>query len=685
MAHDDPTDPGRINTGTSFACATLAASLLAVGFFFIAWAEDRSVSEQERLQLIEMTNSFVSVFSQNRGEGAPVPATFRRLGIEHFTAANERTSSQYDTSVRMPGLPGFELGLAESDPRLTAVMSAFAANPEQSAFHESRFENDRLVGRTIVPSIASSESCVTCHNEVLRQNKYQIGDVMGTYIVERDLTDKFWKNLQNAILLFAFSLIVIWLLATRERNRNVKLIRLEARIGLEKMKSEAEAKEKFLLSHDTLTGLPNRKLFNDHLNEAFEGAQSDTLNAALIDLDGFKGVNDTMGHAAGDALLVEVAARLSKCVETEKGFVARLGGDEFAIIWEAQQGSDDPSQLAEMILKEMKAPLLFEQWEILPKCSIGIAELKKVKSELASDLLKAADAALYLAKERGKDTFQIYDKDLDNSINRQNTIAAGLRESIQDRQMRIVLQPKVCLHDGRFKGFETLSRWCLNGEEISPEEYVNIAENTGAVRDLDLSVLEEAAKFSVALEAETDEAVPIAVNLSANSFRTGPLQEEIQDILWSTGLAPNRLTVEITETAAIENWELVHKTLGHLRQIGTRTALDDFGTGYSSLAYLLRMKFDEIKIDGEFVKEIEFEYDRLQLLQHISAMSESLGMDLVIEGIETQEQANLLNFGKRLVGQGYLFSKPMELENARSYFHKAIGRQAEKARRSGLG
>jgi len=672
-------EPKGSNIRTTFFCAILAASLTAVGYFTLARTEDKSINERERLQLIEMTNSFVSVFSQNRGEGAPVPATFRRLGIEHFSNSDQSNSERMNTSVRMPGRSGLELGVVEQIPRLEEIIAHFVDNPTAPPFQEHRFEGNRLIGRTVLPSIANNASCVSCHNDLLQDDVYQIGDVMGAYIVERDLTSNLIGDLKYSALWFISSFLIFWLLASRERNHSINVLRLESRVHIEKMKNEAEAKEKFLLSHDSLTGLPNRKLYYDYLCGALAGDRKEHLNAALIDLDDFKSVNDTMGHAAGDALLVEVASRLNKCLHDENGIAARLGGDEFAIVWDSESCSSEPDALAQRIINEMERPLEFEKWQISPKCSIGVATWANIQSGEASDLLKSADAALYVAKGRGKNTYQLFDRAIDASIIRQNIIAARLPLSIREGDLRIVMQPKVLLHDGSFKGFETLSRWRLNGEDISPEEFVAVAENTGAVRDLDLRALHEAAAFSTKLEKETGLEVPIAVNLSANTFRSGSLLEDIQDVLWATGLYPGRLTIEVTETAAIENWKLVQDVLSRLREIGVRAALDDFGTGYSSLAYLLRMKFDQIKIDREFVRDIKPNNDNHKLLQHIAEMAESLGVELVIEGIETEQQVELIQGSANRVGQGYYFSKPLELDDAREYLYNIVRIEDENA------
>ena len=223
---DHLTEPKRSDVRTTLIGAALAASLTAAGYFLIAWTEEKSVNERERLQLIEMTNSFVSVFSQNRGDGAPVPATFRRLGIEHFSNSDQNDSAKQNSSVRMPGRPGLELGISEPDPRLGTIIEDFVAKPTAPPVHEYRFEGNRLIGRTVLPSIANNDSCVTCHNDILQADTYVIGDVMGAYIVERDLTANLIDDIKYSGIWFLSSFLLLWLLASRERNHNTNILRL---------------------------------------------------------------------------------------------------------------------------------------------------------------------------------------------------------------------------------------------------------------------------------------------------------------------------------------------------------------------------------------------------------------------------------------------------------------------------
>ena len=650
----------------SVLIAGLIALFTSIGYFIIALSEDISISTRERLQLIEMTNSFVSVFAENRGDNSPVPAKFRRLGIDHFSDMAASGRGQNETMVRMPGRPGYEIEAKELDPRLVEIIQRYVDDPGTQPLQEHRFENNRFIGRTVYPSMATGQSCVTCHNAALGSDVYKVGDVMGAFVVERDLTGTLIDDVKYAAILFGSSFLLIVLAALRERRRGLKLMRLEAQVRVEEMKTAADAKEKFLLSHDPLTGLPNRKLFNDYMRDAFEKQRQHSLAVALIDLDDFKAINDCAGHAAGDAMLNHVAERLQQCMEGKQGLAARLGGDEFALAWEMVEG-EQAADMGQTILDAMADKLEFEKLKFAPKCSIGIAAWPVVQAASPTELLKASDDALYAAKHQGKNTYQLYDQKIHDVSARRNQIASHLPQALREGELRVVMQPKVLVDTGQFVGFEALARWQHNGKELMPDEFIPIAENTGAVRDIDLMMLEEAARFSVDVEQQTGVAVPVSVNLSANSFCGGSLVNNIEDILARTHWSPERLTIEITESVAIENWTQVEDVLSKLRQRGIRTALDDFGTGFSSLGYLLRMKFEEIKIDKAFIDDIEHSKGNRVILDHIAAMAEDLGSDLVVEGVESLRQVELVGAGKNRVAQGHFFSPPLELDAARSY------------------
>ena len=386
-----------------------------------------------------------------------------------------------------------------------------------------------------------------------------------------------------------------------------------------------------------------------------------------MDLDEFKTVNDTMGHGAGDALLAEVAIRLTNVINESDGLVARLGGDEFAIFFKACERFRSPEAVGRAILDALTPTMSHNEYVIQPRGSIGIATISADETRSPTELLMFADAALYKAKSEGKSVCRVYDESIRSSLARRTEIAARLPAAVSDGGIRALLQPKLCLTTGSFMGFEALGRWKLIEEDVSPSEFIPIAEKIGVIRDLDLEVLRAAAAFVAMEEAETGACIHLSTNISALNFRSAGLAESIQDILWQTKLRPDRLTLEVTESTAVESWSAVQNVLKTLRPIGVRASLDDFGTGYSSLSYLRRFKFDEIKIDRGFISDISNDEETKFLFESIVDMAVGLGSTVVVEGIETAEQASIVSDKGAHVGQGYLFSKPLELEEAKSY------------------
>ena len=392
-----------------------------------------------------------------------------------------------------------------------------------------------------------------------------------------------------------------------------------------------------------------------------------------IDLDDFKTVNDTLGHAAGDALLTEVANRLARVIEQAGGLVARLGGDEFAFIVRLGGCFTSAAAVGEAIQTALADAFSYEQNILQPNCSIGIAKAGDIGTATSNEVLKAADASLYAAKAAGKNTVRYFNDDIRASLWRRTLIARRLPDAVRNDGIRAALQPKVCIRTGTFQGFEALARWRLDDEEIPPLEFTRIAEEIGMIRGVDMAVLRSAAAFSIEQEAQTGREVPFSTNISALNFRSSGLAEAVLDILWQTKLPPERLTLEVTESTAVENWQAVQKVASILRNSGVRISLDDFGTGYSSLSYLRRFGFEEIKIDRDFITDIVDDEETRFLFESIVDMAIGLGKKIVVEGIETQEQARIVSDKASVMGQGYLYSKPLELEQAAAYLRNSKG------------
>lgn len=654
---------------SQYVIAAIASTLFAILFFGTITFTDMRFQERHRAQLIDMADSFVTVFASNRDEGSMIPATFRRLGIEHFSKHSQKASvGPIATTVSMPGVPGLEIGTIEEDPRVRELISSFKNQTDNAPIVEHRIENNRFIGRTIFPSIANSQSCVDCHNLVSFEWEFQIGDVMGAYIVETDLTDALQNNAKFALVALIIAAIFSLQIAKKATARmKVRLDGLETEYNLEKTKRDAAEKEKFLLSHDALTGVPNRKMFYETLEERLSSQESSNQHVAIVDVDDFKTINDTFGHAAGDAMLIELSQRISKFVTAHQGFVARLGGDEFVIYLKESTHSPAIEHLAQELIDALIAPMEYESNIIHPRCSIGIAGINNLETLSIQAIMKHADAALYATKASGKNGFRVLDDDILAEVERKEKIASYLPTAIENHDIQIALQPKICMKTGRLSGFEALARLSMDGENIAPLEFIPIAEQISIVRQLDMGVFHTAARFSRAVQKKYGFDVPFSINISSANFNFGSLQQDVMLVVARTGISPRLITLEITESLAIENWHQVNSTLAKLRRVGFRTAIDDFGTGYSSIAYLKESEFDEIKIDKKFVERLENCKKTQFLLKSVIELSQGLGCKTVVEGIETEAQARIIRQSGAEVAQGFLFGRPLSVDAAEDY------------------
>lgn len=645
-----------------------AALLFATGFLAVSWRVATATEADQRLRLVEMTNSFVSIYAETRGDSTIVPATFRRMGIDHFTLNRSPSTTQANKSIRMPGRPGFELETVESDARLRSIIQEYVDDPAKAVREENRLENGRMIARTIFPSIANSESCTSCHNATLGAEVYKTGDVMGAFVVESDLTPVMWRNFRNACGVFIVALLIISWLARREQKRMATVVStLEKRVVLEQQKFEAEAKAKFLMAHDPLTGLANRKMFHDKLEKMIAGDEAMGTIVGLLDLDDFKNVNDTFGHGGGDAQLKEVAHRLAEIIDLKGGVAARFGGDEFAFVVNVDSFPGDPSSVGEEIIKAMQEPFDYESMQLNLRCSVGLAVGSSVTDLTPNDLIRAADSALYAVKSSGKHGYRLYDDAIRASVGRRNKLAAQLPIAIAESGIRAVLQPQICLKSHDVVGFEALARWRCDNEEILPAEFIPIAEELSVIRTLDLAVLARAAEFVARHNRSGKSSVSLSANLSAESFYSDDLCDAILMILADTGLSPKLLMLEVTESVSISDWDRVQKALLHLGAHGVRASLDDFGTGYSSLSYLKQSGFDAIKIDRSFITEIVTSEDQQFLFQSMLNIANGLNKLVVVEGIETQEQADFVSRQGAQVGQGYYYSRPLEFDDVEDF------------------
>lgn len=416
----------------------------------------------------------------------------------------------------------------------------------------------------------------------------------------------------------------------------------------------AEERISFMARHDSLTGLPNRNLLHERIESAAAQLDRDRGFALLcLDLDNFKQVNDTLGHTIGDELLRSVAQRLQACLR-EADTVARLGGDEFAIVQPGVSGPEQAAILAERIMHVLSAPYDLFGHRALVGVSCGIA-LAPQDGRTGDKLLKNADLALYRAKADGRGTFKFYDPEMDIRLQARRALELDLRDALEKEEFEVFYQPIYESSLTRITGFEALLRWRRpNGDLISPAEFIPIAEEIGLIIPLGewalRRALEEAAKWP--------QEIKIAVNVSAVQFRTG-LVQVVSDALAASGLAADRLELEITESVLLTRGPSTLTILHELRALGVRIAMDDFGTGYSSLSYLRSFPFDKIKIDRSFVRDLSLSEETGVIVRAIVSLATSLGMETTAEGVENEGQLARLRIEGCNQVQGFLFSPPV--------------------------
>lgn len=420
--------------------------------------------------------------------------------------------------------------------------------------------------------------------------------------------------------------------------------------------------------HDALTDLPNRALFMDRLRHAVARAKryEDYLFAVLfVDCDRFKVINDSLGHLAGDQLLIALASRLQECLRASDT-VARFGGDEFAILLEDIPDISIACRAADRIQQELTIPFTLNGHEVFTSVSIGIA-LSSPSYNQAEDLLRDADIALYRAKALGKARYQVFDTTMHGQVVALLQLENDLRRAIERWEFRVHYQPIISLANSTLIGFEALVRW-QHPERglVSPAQFISVAEETGQIILIDRLVLRSACHQMRAWQEQVPASPPliISVNLSSKQFAQPNLVEQIQQILQETGLDAHNLRLEITESAIIQNTESATITLSQLKVLGIKLCIDDFGTGYSSLSYLHRFPVDVMKIDRSFISSLDINSDKLEIVRTIVMLAHNLGMDVVAEGVETVEQLDRIQALQCAYAQGYYFAKPLDKEAA---------------------
>jgi diguanylate cyclase (GGDEF)-like protein/PAS domain S-box-containing protein len=426
---------------------------------------------------------------------------------------------------------------------------------------------------------------------------------------------------------------------------------------------------------DPLTGLPNRLLFIDRLNRLIKYSKrrkNHSFAVVFMDLDGFKMINDSMGHMAGDQLLVGVAERLEKCLRATDTLarlrdtytVARLGGDEFTVLLDDLKDPNDAKIAADRLMKALKPPFLLAGKEVYTSVSIGIAQSNPVY-EGPDEMLRDADTAMYHAKSLGKGRYEVFDAKMRASVMARLQLETDLRHALERREFRNYYQPIVNLASGEIAGFEALLRWQHPTRGLlGPIEFIGVVEETGLIRELGWWNLSEACRqigeWRAASTANRD--LIISVNLSAKQFLQPNLVADIANLLREIKLPPDALKLEITESTVMKDPSCAVEMLQQIKSLGVRLAIDDFGTGYSSLSYLHRFPLDTLKIDRSFISSMDDDGDGMEIARTILPMAKNLRLDVVAEGVETLEQFELLKKFNCAFGQGYYFSRPLSAD-----------------------
>jgi diguanylate cyclase (GGDEF)-like protein/PAS domain S-box-containing protein len=427
-------------------------------------------------------------------------------------------------------------------------------------------------------------------------------------------------------------------------------------------KKRAEQELRYLANYDTLTGLPNRALLSERLGRAIVRARRQETRVAVLflDLDRFKDINDSLGHAAGDRLLKAAATRLQATVGASDT-VARLGGDEFTVVLEDVESVPAVERMAREILTAFSMPLeVDERHDVSITPSLGIS-LYPDHGLVPTDLLKFADTAMYQAKAEGRNTYQIYNETMDAESRRRATVLASLRKAVDRGEFRMVFQPRMALADGRITGVESLLRWhSAELGEISPVVFIPLAEESGLILPIGDWVLNEALQTLKRWRSHGLNEISIGINVSVLQLLRGNLPETLRTLIQDLGVPGNRIELEVTESMVMQNAEQTTHVLNELRKLGISLAIDDFGTGYSSLVYLKRLPIDTLKIDKEFIGDLTRDPDDEAITATVITMGHSLGLNVIAEGVESEQQLSYLREQGCDEIQGYWLSPPLD-------------------------
>jgi diguanylate cyclase (GGDEF)-like protein len=474
-------------------------------------------------------------------------------------------------------------------------------------------------------------------------------------------------------------------LSMLQRSLDVTLVRMCQSFEAERRRAHEELTRRqeelaFMATHDALTGLPNRTLILDRVEQMLVRARrNQTPVAALfVDLDNFKGINDTLGHGVGDQLLRAVSARLEGVVR-DIDALGRLGGDEFVVVAEGMSLAAGPELIAERLLTALKQPFRLkgaEDTRLIVTASVGVAMGDRATAE---ELLRDADIAMYRAKWEGKNGYVVFESGMQDAVQSRMELEMDLRDAFEKEEFFVVYQPTFNLREMVPTGMEALIRWRHPTRGIvQPDDFVPLLEETGLIVEVGRWVLLEACRQGAEWRAAA-RGVGVAVNVAARQLDRDEFVEEVSEALSESGLEPEALTIEITETTIMANAEETAARLAVIKELGVRVAIDDFGTGYSSLSYLQRFPVDALKIDRSFIAKIRHDAEGETLIRTLIQLGKSLSIETLAEGIEQAHELSLLREESCDTGQGFLFARPLDMEECEAFLEKWAGAAATTA------
>jgi diguanylate cyclase (GGDEF)-like protein len=598
--------------------------------------------------------------------GAPAPAPsedLRRLGA----ALSEHTDEVVDGMLRRSRESGGVLDAVVEDSfaRVGAVstiaVARWMAGEGEAVAREVGQESWRIFG------------------QLAAQRAAPLNEVTKRCLRWRDAADDVVRD--TAVRLGLSEGVAARAQAMLQRSLDVTLVRMCQSFENERRRAHEELTRRqdelaFLATHDALTGLPNRTLILDRVEQMLVRARrnQEPVAALFIDLDNFKGINDTLGHGPGDELLRAVAARLQGVVR-DLDALGRLGGDEFVIVAEGMSLAAGPELIAERLLEALKQPFELPGTETMltVTASVGIAAGDRTCAE---ELLRDADIAMYRAKWEGRNRYVVFESGMQDAVQSRMELEIDLRVAIENEEFFLVYQPTFDLRSMSPTGIEALVRWNHPARGVvQPDDFVPLLEETGMITEVGRWVLTQACRQAAAWH-EAGYPVGIAVNVSARQLDTDEFVTDVRTALADAGLDPGVLTIEITETTLMTNAEETARRLAEIKRLGVRIAIDDFGTGYSSLAYLQRFPVDALKIDRSFIARLTQDQEGETLIRSLVQLGKSLAIETLAEGIERSHELSLLKEEQCDTGQGFLFARPLEAAACESFLREWIGAEA---------